>query len=314
MREIKQQGFTLIELAVVMTVVGLLVGTMVSMFQPYMEQVRINTTQKKLENISSALAVFAQKYGRLPCPAEPNSTDSSSPPYGYPRNSNSDGMGYATNTCGAGAVTSANNKGMVPFKALGLSEENVTDSYGNLITYAVNQYLTRFNASTRTSDNPRVHDMCRRSPAWIENGVNKNLLKAYLCCADVSTGSMSAGGITILDTDGNYSFPNITPSASSYSGNPDSPISSNTYDNQFLAFVLISHGLNGDGAYLPHSSSKRNVYLVGAREYNNHASNVSFVEGPISTATDSNYFDDIVVWKTNDQLAMMAGGGSCRRP
>ncbi len=314
MRNKNQLGFSLIEIAVVLTVIGLLVGGAVSLFQPYVEEVKINTTQKKLDNISMALAVFAQKYGRLPCPAEANATDSSSPPYGYPRNSNADGMGYATNPCSSGAVTSANNKGIVPFKALGLSEDNVTDSYGNLITYAVNQYLTRFNPVTRTSDNPRVHDMCRNSPRWIENGVNKNLFKAYVCCADVSTGSLSAGGISIEDTAGNYSFPNITPAASSYSGNPDSPISSNAYDNQFLAFVLISHGLNGDGAYLPHSSSRRNIYLAGVREYNNYASNTSFVEGAISTATDSNYFDDIVVFKTNDQLITMTGGGSCRRP
>ncbi len=67
-----QQGFSLIEMAIVMVILGLLLG---GMMIPLSEQRQVSQrqeTERQLQEIRNALIGFAQANGRLPCPSDIN--------------------------------------------------------------------------------------------------------------------------------------------------------------------------------------------------------------------------------------------------
>ena len=62
-------GFTLIELAVVMAIIGLLLGSMLFSLSAHVESRHRGDTQRRLEEARELLLSFALVNGRLPCPA-----------------------------------------------------------------------------------------------------------------------------------------------------------------------------------------------------------------------------------------------------
>ena len=64
-----QRGFSLVELAIVLVIVGLLIGGLLTPLSVQFEQRRINDTQRALEETREALLGFAIRNGYLPCPA-----------------------------------------------------------------------------------------------------------------------------------------------------------------------------------------------------------------------------------------------------
>jgi prepilin-type N-terminal cleavage/methylation domain-containing protein len=114
----KQSGFTLIEMAVVLMIVGLLLGGMLVPLGAQMEQRNNNDTQKALAEIKEAIVGYALVNGQLPCPADP---------------------ALATGVANAGVsrltcTTSADSSGVLPWATLGVNE---TDAWGNRYTYRV---------------------------------------------------------------------------------------------------------------------------------------------------------------------------------
>lgn len=65
----KQTAFTLVEMAVVLIVVGLLLGSIMAPLSAKIEQHRITETERYLEQVKEALLGFAVANKRLPCPA-----------------------------------------------------------------------------------------------------------------------------------------------------------------------------------------------------------------------------------------------------
>ncbi|MDP2785976.1 MAG: prepilin-type N-terminal cleavage/methylation domain-containing protein, partial [Sulfurimicrobium sp.] len=71
-------GFTLVEMAIVLIIIGLLLGGLLMPLSAQMEQRRISETQKTLDEINQALIGFAVANKRLPCPStqtDPAATD-----------------------------------------------------------------------------------------------------------------------------------------------------------------------------------------------------------------------------------------------
>jgi len=126
-------GFTLLEMAVVLAIVALLLGSGLSLVSVQIEQQRIKDTQKTLGDAKEALIGYALINGRLPCPAAPATTG-------------------VENPAGGGACTNFNN-GFLPAITLGLpgidSNGYLTDAWGNRIRYAVTAANT--NAATTTN-------------------------------------------------------------------------------------------------------------------------------------------------------------------
>jgi len=64
----KQNGFTLIEIAIVLLVVSILLGYTVALFPKQQELKKYRAADREMDDIIKALIGFAQVNGRLPCP------------------------------------------------------------------------------------------------------------------------------------------------------------------------------------------------------------------------------------------------------
>ena len=107
----KAQGFSLVEIAVVLVIVGLLLGTFIGSFAGRIDTTRRDNAKKELVEIKQALLGFAFTNGYLPCP------DTNVPPDGIENNNRVAGV------CNpAGAV------GLLPWITLGLGNADVWDT------------------------------------------------------------------------------------------------------------------------------------------------------------------------------------------
>jgi type II secretory pathway pseudopilin PulG len=163
----KNAGFSLIELAILLSIVGLLGVAILQQYETW-TRAKISSNNEARKNlISNALTQFLTTYGRLPCPADPSvSPDAATAGYEVCSNSTPGIPGtYGANppTLGcqglvcrisggrdtAADADTANDPvliGSIPYAALGLSVQDAMDGWGNRMTYAISEYLT--NADT----------------------------------------------------------------------------------------------------------------------------------------------------------------------
>jgi len=62
------RGFTLVELAIVLIIVGLLIGVGANMIGPLTKRVKLNESRDDLNKAKEAVVSFSMSRGRLPCP------------------------------------------------------------------------------------------------------------------------------------------------------------------------------------------------------------------------------------------------------
>jgi prepilin-type N-terminal cleavage/methylation domain-containing protein len=122
----RQGGFTLLEIAVVLVIVGLLLGGVLGNLGTLQKRQREERTQRQEEEIREALIVFAVVNRRLPCPAAPATPESVV------------GAGVERAPTGAGCTGGA--VGVLPWATLGLPQ---TDSWGRRFTYRVSPTVSR---------------------------------------------------------------------------------------------------------------------------------------------------------------------------
>ena len=73
MTNARQNGFTLIEIAIVLLIVTILLGYTVALFPRQQELKQYRDVDRKMDEVIAAIVGFAQVNGRLPCLAIPNS-------------------------------------------------------------------------------------------------------------------------------------------------------------------------------------------------------------------------------------------------
>jgi len=73
MMNARQNGFTLVEIAIVLLIVSILLGYTVALFPRQQELKQYRDVDRKMDEVIAAIVGFAQVNGRLPCPAIPNS-------------------------------------------------------------------------------------------------------------------------------------------------------------------------------------------------------------------------------------------------
>lgn len=122
------QGFTLTELAVVLAIVGILLGSLMYTLSGQTEARTLSETKKRLEDARELLYAYAVVNGRLPCPATAASNGAES---------------IAVPGPGTGGTCSASYDGYLPAVTLGFSVTDTSgfalDAWGNRIRYAVSK-------------------------------------------------------------------------------------------------------------------------------------------------------------------------------
>jgi len=128
----RQHGFSLIELAMVIAIGGILLAGAISIGSAQLENARISSTQKKQEAIKAALINFISRYQRLPCPSVATLSDNEAE---YGKEAATEGVCTGTTSIQNG--TQRNVRGIVPWKALGLTDDEGQDAFYRRFTYQV---------------------------------------------------------------------------------------------------------------------------------------------------------------------------------
>ena len=128
-------GFSLVELAIALTIIAVLLGVSVTAFNAQLKSTSLLSTETKLEEVKFALDSYFERAGRYPCPADPALEAG---------NAN---FGIATTSCdstctGGMSCSGLMVRGDLPFETLGLTSEFAKDGYGNKISYVVDRLFT----------------------------------------------------------------------------------------------------------------------------------------------------------------------------
>ncbi len=363
-----EKGFTLIEMAIAMVILSLLIGFATVAFSGLLRRNFEQKTFADIEIVADAIAVYAQKHMRVPCPADPLLVTGpivGREPFGAERGS------APSNGTAFGACNSINAaEGIIPFATLGLPLRMAKDRFGNFITYRVS--VTSSLRPVDASAMP-INNWCMTEPYWYADTDNSgasdsyvNSAKAAFCCGTFVNAGLLLGvtGDVVIqgsyETDpavagGSRSLPNLTRSeditingvltgvgfnSTEYTAVNTPPSVINNLPPSFLdlingevglgatvppsfpAYVLVSHGKNGSGAYNA-STGIRGADNGSAAEQENTDNDFDFfasdrtaplLAGAGNQRLDYEIIDDLVFWQTPSQILGRIGGVSCSSP
>ena len=134
------KGFSLIEVAVGIIILGLLIGGLFQAYSTYIKQKTADMNFESHDKITQALALYLQENGAFPCPADPTLTPANAD-FGKEMVDDPDSNPDTEDKCD-GYVKGGVAIGTVPVYDLNIPFTQISDAYGNKITYAVTEALT----------------------------------------------------------------------------------------------------------------------------------------------------------------------------
>jgi prepilin-type N-terminal cleavage/methylation domain-containing protein len=231
-----KRGFTLTELAVVLAIIALLIGSMMLPLAAQDDVRRTQETQKTLSDARDALVGFATAKGRLPCPATAASNGVEAP----------NGGGACTLFDAADIIP----VGFLPAATLGLApvdnQSRLLDGWGNPIRYGVTTSntaaFTKSNGMSSTGMTALTPDLIICPTA--RSGGN-NVQGAGTAAANCPTGVTPLTGNAV---------------AVIYSLGPDAGRGGNGTDEQHNPNPAISSGvLASDRVFISHEPAPRDA-------------------------------------------------------
>ena len=334
-------GFTLIEMVVVIIILGVMVSFTVSMFSGVLGRYYDKNTFSNIDKIADAIAVYAERNMRVPCPADPigvSKKTKQGEPFGTEVGSGPDGTEVGN------CPTIKQAEGIVPFITLGIPLNLVKDGYGNFITYRAS--VTSAVRPGKLKNLP-INNWCMTRPHWYKDtdldGISEtyvSLEKAAFCCGTWGAGETDGveGDVVIKNSAG--PTPYLTRSAMhgglqkeyrKYTQTPPTyqelvgsrilGIQKNKYTviPTFPAYVLVSHGQNAEGIFNSQNGKRYTRGIKKAEFENANGDTIFLASNRMEANAHKNenfvgYIDDIVFWETPAHILSRFGGMSCNKP
>jgi prepilin-type N-terminal cleavage/methylation domain-containing protein len=258
------RGFTLIEIVVVLFILGVVIAMAAAVTTALTSSQRLTTTTTRMAAVDNAIVQFVMQQKRLPCPAD-GTLDSTN------ANAGTEGAHDAT------GCTTNQTAGVVPWRALGLSEQDASDGWNHRLTYRIQPGLAAASAMDMSWCDPAGGAGLSGTGACITTCTSATVATA---CTPPATYLQNKGlkvrnvaGTTIMD-----------PGTSPYTG---------------AAYVVISAGSTGGGAYTGSGQISSSTTTDGTEESKNYASvayaaGSYYVDDSISDVAGATHFDDIV--------------------
>lgn len=268
------RGFTLVEIAVVLVIVSLIAAVMFAGLRTATTSAKYRTTNQVLQNADAALVNFVTLAKRLPCPA-----NGGLPPGDV-------NFGREMTPCTA---TTDQTNGVVPWVTLGLPQADVTDGFGNLITYRVSAGLVVADSMNFTACDS------------VGGSLTPAATPSTCACPDPLVGTTVPGQCTNYNSAlGGKGIAVNGIAMSDPAANPPTG----------AAYVLISQGANQGPAFSPQGALSPGVGTIGSNEGPN-AANVALQAAYFDVAIDGSdtpsHFDDILLHPSVSNVASRAG-------
>lgn len=284
----KQQGFTLVELAIVTVILGLLMTMLIPVASSQLEQQRRRETISKMAVIEQAIVAFVMTNRRLPCPA-----DGTIP-------AGTGGAGVEIRDVNGDCGTQAS--GVLPWTSLGLTEADTTDGYFSRFTYRVppdgNNGLTRNDAMNAANCDPAGGAVTTINAAGARSCsplCDRTSPAQRTATCTTPTNILAGRGLRVIDDGGNAI------------NDPSAAISTGA------AYVLISHMSEGGGGYSSSGIITTPTVAPGTNEALNSNGQAVLVppaayfhSNQISAAAGANHFDDLLSHPSVSQLMAKA--------
>ena len=289
-----RSGFTLVEMAVVMVIMGLVMLTVLPALNTVRSANQVSLTQSNLCSLMLATAAYVQANGCLPCPALPGGNGT-----------NFGRLGYSSTTVACGVCSAP--EGIPPFVALGIPASTAHDGWGHWITMRVDPALTSL-------------------PSNAANCSATNTCSTFIPPTSTCSSTDNSNGFCAAQSGSPVGYANKGLCKYNLSGvSAARPISVSTPSggNQKVALVFVSHGSTGYGSYI--ARPKQSGYLLpfssnyaacnppygGFSQCNSAERNSTQFYDAQSVISNDDSYDDILAYADRNTLISMLGNGAC---
>ncbi len=257
----KTRGFTLIEILVVLIIFSMVLAMAAVVTRGVSASQKRSLTTTRLAGVDAAIVQFVAVQKRMPCPADGTkvSTDANA------------GVEVAPDLVVNGC--NAQTSGVVPWRSLGLAEQDATDGWDRRMTYR-----TWAKGGVANAMNMSYCD-----PAGTE--VPGGNVVCNVACTSAALGSctppgafIATKGLLVQNVAGTVV---MNPSAATLTG---------------AAYVVISHGESGGGGYLNTGVLSSSITTDGTEEQKNYANlalQPYYVDDSYND-TAAGHFDDVI--------------------
>ena len=278
------RAFTLIEVVVVLLVFSVIAAMAAVITRGVTAAQKRSLTATRIALVDTALVQFVAQQRRLPCPARGNRAST-----------HADAGTEEAADRNAGGCTTNMQHGVVPWRTLGLTEADATDGWDRRLTYRIQPGLA--------ADGAMNMSMC--DPAGSEGGAtpracNTACTSTALASCTPPSHFLNGRGLQIQNL------------AGTVLANPSPGVN---LPHTGAAYVVISHGETGGGAYLYSGVAMTSTVTDGTEEAKNYATAAytagvtHYIDDTVNDASGATHFDDVVSRPTVLSVVNKAGLG-----